>query len=408
MINFKIKYHNVKIKKTLSKKIQNIINEKVSKLTSLNILNDKKDINLLQKINKKNFNDKKKIIILGTGGSSLGGRALVGILNGNEKKKIIFLDNIDPISFQNSIKNIKITKIGIIIISKSGQTPETLSQFTSIINKFKNNKNFNKFVTDALIITENKDNPLRKIAKKYKCRILNHHSDIGGRYSVFSNVGLLPAVMAGLDISQIRLGARNLITDTLNGSFKEHLRSAYLLKKLQDSKKINLNVLMTYSDSLYYFGKWYLQLWSESIGKNFKGITPIHSIGTTDQHSQLQLYLDGPKDKFFTLITKDHRNLGLKMNNQFLKNTNAKYLVGKKMGDLMHAEQQATLNTFISSKLPIREIFCNNINEYTIGQLLAFNILEVISICTLIKVNPFNQPAVEKGKKLTKQYLSKY
>ena len=96
------------------------------------------------------------------------------------------------------------------------------------------------------------------------------------------------------------------------------------------------------------------------------------------------------------------------MNNQFLKNTNAKYLVGKKMGDLMHAEQQATLNTFISSKLPIREIFCSNINEYTIGQLLAFNILEVISICTLIKVNPFNQPAVEKGKKLTKQYLSKY
>ena len=204
------------------------------------------------------------------------------------------------------------------------------------------------------------------------------------------------------------MGARDLITDTLNGSFQEHIRSAYLLKKLQDSKKINLNVLMTYSDSLYYFGKWYLQLWSESIGKNFKGITPIHSIGTTDQHSQLQLYLDGPKDKFFTLITKDHRNLGLKMNNQFLKNTNAKYLVGKKMCDLMHAEQQATLNTFISSKLPIREIFCSNINEYTIGQLLAFNILEVISICTLIKVNPFNQPAVEKGKKLTKQYLSKY
>ena len=177
---------------------------------------------------------------------------------------------------------------------------------------------------------------------------------------------------------------------------------------LQNFKKINLNVLMTYSDSLYYFGKWYLQLWAESIGKNSKGITPIHSIGTTDQHSQLQLYLDGPKDKFFTLITKNHSALGLKMNNEILKKCKVDYLAGKKMGDLMQAEQQATLGTFIKKGFPVREIFCKDIDEFLIGQLMAFSILETITTCFLLGVNPFNQPAVEKGKQLTKDYLLNY
>ena len=162
---------------------------------------------------------------------------------------------------------------------------------------------------------------------------------------------------------------------------------------------------MTYCDALFYFGKWYLQLWSESIGKNTKGITPIHSVGTTDQHSQLQLYLDGPRDKFFTLISKNHRGLGLKMDKTILEEVNVDYLAGKSMGDLMQAEHQATLNTFISKGFPVREIFCKDIDEFLIGQLMAFSILETITTCTLLGVNPFNQPAVEQGKKLTIEYL---
>ena len=163
---------------------------------------------------------------------------------------------------------------------------------------------------------------------------------------------------------------------------------------------------MTYSDSLYYFGKWYLQLWAESIGKNNKGITAIHSIGTTDQHSQLQLYLEGPRDKFFTFVTTDHKNKGLTINNDIFKDQNFKYFKGKKMGDLMQAEQMATLETFNINNFKFREINLNLINEKNIGSLMTGCIIETIASCVYFEVDPFNQPAVEQGKKLTKKYLS--
>ena len=263
-----------------------------------------------------------------------------------------------------------------------------------------------KLLKDCVVITENKESSLKIIANQFACQILDHDKNIGGRYSVFSNVGLLPACVAGMDISKIRSGASDIISKMKNGSFKDHLIGAQIITQLQSLQGINLNVLITYTDALYYFGKWYLQLLAESIGKNSKGITPIHSVGTTDQHSQLQLYLEGPRDKFFTLITKDHRNLGLKMNEKILKNNDVKYLKGKSMGDLMYAEQKATLDTFTLNGFPTREIFCDCINEVTIGQLMAYFMMETIATCRLIDVNPFNQPSVEQGKKLTRDYLS--
>ena len=411
MINFEVNYHNVDI--------QNIIEElnKVEKTTTkyhqiffglpaLNIINEVEDINEIKLMAKQISKNKDQFIVLGTGGSNLGAMALINILNESESKKIKFYDNIDPIQFQNSIQKFDIEKLGVIIISKSGATLETLCQFSSMIEIFQTKKNANKLLENCLIITENKESPLKQMANSYNCKILYHHPEIGGRFSIFSNVGLLPASIAGLDIVKIREGAKNLISEVKDGHFKEHLISAQLMLSLQNIRKINLSVLMTYSDALYYYGKWYLQLWAESIGKNSKGITPIHSIGTTDQHSQLQLYLDGPKDKFFTLITKNHSGLGLKMNNEILKKCGVNYLIDKKMGDLMQAEQQATLDTFVANGFPIREIYCNNIDEFLIGQLMAFSILETITICTLLDINPFNQPAVEQGKKLTKDYLS--
>jgi len=413
MINFKIKYHNVDVSKITdeinkSETFFSEISEMFSDLALFNIIYNKKDIEEIEEIRDKFFKNKNQFIILGTGGSNLGAKALINIAYGTERKKIKFFDNIDPIQFQNSINQLSFEKVGIIIISKSGNTPETLSQFSAIINIFKSKKNCESLLEDCLIITENKNSPLKLIAEKYNCKILFHHDDIVGRYSVFSNVGLIPAAIAGLDITKIRIGASNLISKIIDGSFKEHLTSAQLFINLQNIKNINLNVLMTYSDALFYFGKWYLQLWAESIGKNTKGITPIHSVGTTDQHSQLQLYLDGPRDKFFTLISKNHRGLGLKMDKTILKEVNVDYLAGKSMGDLMQAEHQATLNTFISKDFPVREINCENIDEITIGQLMAFSIVETVTTCFLLGVNPFNQPAVEKGKQLTKDYLLNY
>ena len=170
--------------------------------------------------------------------------------------------------------------------------------------------------------------------------------------------------------------------------------------------KINNSVLMTYSDALIYFGKWYLQLWAESIGKNGMGITPIHAIGTTDQHSQLQLYLDGPKDKFFTFVTTKHSNLGLKIHKNVLEENDIPYLAGKSMGDLMQAEQQATMDTFNKRGFAYREIYVPKIDEFSIGQLMTLSMLETIASCIFLGVNPFDQPAVEQGKSLTRKYLS--
>jgi glucose-6-phosphate isomerase len=192
-----------------------------------------------------------------------------------------------------------------------------------------------------------------------------------------------------------------------DGSFDEHLKLAKFFTSYIRTNKIKNSVLMTYSDALFNFGKWYMQLWAESIGKDGKGITPIHAVGTTDQHSQLQLYLEGPKDKFFTFITTNHSKLGLKIHEKTLKShKNSSFLAGKFMGDLMQAEQQATMDTFSQNGLAFREINLPKIDEFSLGQLMTLSMLETVATCYFLGVNPFDQPAVEQGKILTKKYLS--
>ena len=411
MIDIKISYHNVDldiIQKNLNdnKKKVDEINQILSNLIPLTISNNTADLNEIKNVANKLTENKDTFAVFGTGGSNLGARALINLLQGQYDKKIFFFDNIDPIHFNNLILKLNIDKTGFIIISKSGSTPETLSQFSSLIEIFESKNRTNELSNSCVIITENTDNPLKRIANKLACLTLDHDKDIGGRYSVFSSVGLLPAYIIGLNISKIREGAWNLVSQLQDNDFNEHLIGASVTTYLQSTQSININALITYSDALYFFGKWHLQLWAESIGKREKGITPIHFIGTTDQHSQLQLYLDGPRDKYFSFITKDHRGQGLKMNEEILKENNTEYLAGKYMGDLMYAEQQATLNTLIEKGLPVRNIYCNQIDEFILGQLMAYFMMETIAACYLIGVDPFNQPAVEQGKKLTKDYLS--
>ena len=410
MIEFKVCHHNInlsKIDKKLkdNKKKVDEINSILSNLKSLNISQNVTDLESLKIIANQFIVGKDNIVIFGTGGSNLGARALINLLNGQYKKNIIFYDNIDPFQFNAIISKINFERTGFIIISKSGLTPETLSQFASIIEIYKINNIIHKLSENCVIITENKDSPLKRIANKYNCQILDHDKDIGGRYSVFSNVGLFPAYIAGLNVEKIREGSKDIISQVQNNLFNEHHIGATIFSYLHATQKINLNVIITYSDALYFFGKWYLQLWAESIGKKNKGTTPIHAVGTTDQHSQLQLYLDGPKDKYFSLITTDYRNQGLEMNEEIFKEKEVNFLAGKTMGDLMYAEQQATLTTLINKGLPVREIFCNKINEYTLGQLMTYFMIETIVACFLFGVNPFNQPAVEQGKKLVKDFI---
>ena len=326
MRNLKINYNNIDFNKFDSN--QSLLNkgkEIINNLPALKIAENYDQLDLTLKISEKFSINKKEFIIFGTGGSNLGSKALINILQGNEKNKIHFYDNIDPIYFENSIKKNNLNEIGFIIISKSGSTPETLSQLTCLIEIFDQQSKLEILYSNLMIITEENPSPLFKFAKQNNCLLLKHEKDIGGRFSVFSNVGIVPAFLAGLNINKIYEGVNSLkdsnYLDIKNNEYSK------IANFFINSTYISNSVLMTYSDSLFNFGKWYLQLWAESIGKNGKGITAIHSKGTTDQHSQLQLYLDGPKDKFFTFITTKHSNKGLKMHKKTTQKYGLDYLV---------------------------------------------------------------------------------
>ncbi len=394
---FNSNFGNLKNPISLDKKIIDIISD----LSALNIIYDTELLNKIIKVTKKFELNKKKIVLFGTGGSNLGARALDNI-NNNKKIEIEFYDNVDPFTFEKSFQNIDFNTTGFIIISKSGNTPETLAQFSSLYQIALQLKKIDIFLSNVLIITEFNDTPLYNIAKQNNCLTLQHKDDIGGRFSIFSNVGIVPAIISGLDIPELYAGAGEIIKNI------EKYSALNLAKYLcmKEQKQFTSTVLMTYSDNLYFFGKWYLQLWAESIGKKNKGITPIHSVGTTDQHSQLQLYLDGPNDKFFTFITTNHSQKGPKINNEFFKNTTIDYFENKTMGDLMEAEKRATIETFKLNKFSFREILIPKIDEKNIGKLLALSMIETIASCIYLDVNPFDQPAVEQGKILTKKYLS--
>jgi glucose-6-phosphate isomerase len=401
-----INFTNVNFEKDISlpENIQTLNNDIKKICNELPALNIVKDVSLLDytiqqtekfKRNKRNF------VVFGTGGSNLGARALINTLT-KQPKNILFFDNIDPLFFQDEIINLDLNTTGFIIISKSGTTPETLSQFGSIINIAREKNNLDMLFKNCLVVTEFKDSPLFNIAKKNNCTLLEHKKDIGGRYSIFSNVGMIPAILAGLDVKKVHLGASKVIE---NSDFLDTFKFAQIFKFCSSNNYFS-NVMMTYSDGLTYFGKWYLQLWAESIGKKDRGITALHAVGTTDQHSQLQLYLDGPKDKYFTFIKSNHHKKGLKIDTEIMKEESVNYLINKTMGDLMHAEQDATIDTFKLNNFKFREILLSEINEEAMGGLMANSIMETIAACIYFEVDPFDQPAVEQGKALTKKYLS--
>ena len=396
-INFKDEIQPDLNIKELNFKIKNVCNN----LPALNIVKNSELLNLTIEKTESFKQDKKKFVVFGTGGSNLGARALINILV-DQPDNILFFDNIDPLFFQSQILKLDFATTGFIVISKSGTTPETLSQLGTIVN-IANEKNIlNTLHNNMMVITEFKDSALFNIAKKNNCLLLEHQDDIGGRYSVFSNVGMVPAIIAGLNVKKIHEGVVKLLNkNDFNNAFKFAQMFKYSV-----SNNFSSSVLMTYSDGLNYFGKWYLQLWAESIGKQNRGVTALHATGTTDQHSQLQLYLDGPKDKFFTIIKSNYKNKGLLIDSQLMKDESIDYLVNKKMGDLMHAEQDATIDTFKLNGFKFREIFIETIDEENIGMLMANSIIETIAACIYFDVDPFDQPAVEQGKVLTKKYLS--
>ena len=376
------------------KKIENLI-----KKTKENIKDNKSMFYSFSKDFKMNFNSAdlkrfkkfKRIITIGLGGSILGAQAANYFFKKKIKKELIFINNleIDQINKLNKISNLKNSLF--IIISKSGNTIEVLS----IINSLKKKANFNN--KNSIIITENKKSHLSSFAKEFKIKIIFHQKNIGGRYSIFSETALVPCFLTGINIMKFKKNILNF----LNKKKLILIKNVLNVSKVYNSKKINSLVLLNYSEELKYFMLWCQQLIAESLGKRGIGKIPLVSVGPRDHHSLLQLYLDGPKDNFFYIFSlkgeKKKKNKGLFVNS--LNNTS--------MAELLENQKNAIISLFKNKKIPFLSIEIKKRNEETLGELFSYFILETVFLAENLKINPFNQPAVEQLKIITKQNLFK-
>ncbi|MAC44819.1 MAG: glucose-6-phosphate isomerase [Pelagibacteraceae bacterium] len=291
-------------------------------------------------------------------------------------------------------KKINLSKTLFIIISKSGNTVETISNTFSLDIVKKNAKNI-------IIISEKKNNLLFNLSKKLNLFYVEHKSNIGGRYSVLSEVGIVPAYLMGLNIFKLR----SKLLDYLTGNNKKYLKeSSIIISSILNSKRNNNLIFLNYCPELEKFLFWCQQLIAESLGKKNKGFLPIISNVPKDHHSMLQLYLDGPKDKIFYIFSS-HNNRKLRIN---LKYASHKYnfLNKKTLSSLKNAQKNALIKAFKENKILFREFRINRIDEEIIGKLFSYFIFETIIVGKLCNINPYNQPAVEQVKIYTKQELS--
>lgn len=347
------------------------------------------------------------VLMLGTGGSSLGGQMLYELA---KKKKTVlhFLDNVDPCTFDDKINQMDLRKTGVVVISKSGHTSETLCQFMCLLSQYKKHLG-NNFSNHFLVITEPGARPMRTIAEQYSLPCFDHDPKIGGRFSVLSNVGMSAGILGGVNAEKVRLGAARVLKHVLNEKSLEKIpsvQSALLSYGLHKSGH-TVSVVMPYSDRLRPLSKWFVQLWAESLGKKDQGNTPIHALGTVDQHSQLQLFLDGPRDKAFTIIATDTRSKGLKIEDSFMDVQELGYFSNTSMGDLLYAHQEATIVTLRHNNCPTRVLRMDILDEESLGALIMTFMLETIFMATLMGINAFDQPAVEEGKVRMKEFMKR-
>ncbi len=355
-----------------------------------------------------NFKD---IVILGTGGSSLGGQTLLALRDryiSENETKLHFINNIDPVTFSNYLEHLDLKQTSFIVISKSGSTAETLTQFLIALKVIKDKLTENAIKNHFLVICEpNPETPISKLAKKYHIPRRDHPTDIGGRFSCFSIVGLLPALIGNLSTQSLLQGAQTVIDHTRSETLSAPFLGAAWNVALSQKRGICNTVMLPYVDKLVPFSEWFCQLWAESLGKQGNGTTPIRALGTVDQHSQLQLYLDGPKDKMFTVITTSPTCDTEPVPSDLAHEIGASYLAGCTMGKLLQAQAQATIETLSRHDCPTRILHIPKLNETTLGALLMHFILETMMAAKLMGVNAFDQPAVEESKRLTREYLKR-
>lgn len=367
------------------------------------------DLAALQPMAKRYRADFDDVVLVGTGGSSLGGQTLCNLAVPGAGPRLHFFDNVDPHSLDALLTVLDLTRTGFLIVSKSGSTAETMSVFLICLEAVRGAVGADTAGQHFTGITEPADNVLRRICTAHGIGLLDHDPGVGGRYSVLSLVGLLPAMIAGLDAAAVRDGAAEVLATLLDEAAPEKIEPAIgaaISVGLAQENGISTTVLMPYIDRLKDFGLWFRQLWAESLGKNGKGTTPVNALGTVDQHSQLQLYLDGPRDKMFTVVMLDVAGKGRVVSPRLAGDRDLAYLAGHKLGDLMDAEQRATAQTLIANNRPTRIFRLDALDERVMGALFMHFMLETIIAAHLLGVDPFDQPAVEDGKILARQYLA--
>ena len=374
--NFNLKKKNLKIVKTLNSLIKQN-NQIISSLSS-----NYKDSFKKEKIRK--FKKFSNFRVIGMGGSSLGTQAIYDFLKNKINKKFFFIDNLKPIQ-----KNFKNKKFVNLIVSKSGNTIETIANSNILIKKNDNN----------IFITENKNNYLYNLAKKLKSEIIHHNNFIGGRYSVLSEVGMLPAELMGLKSSDFRQFNTLIKNKKFLNELVSNVSTIYYLNK---KKKFN-SVIINYDEKSENFFKWYQQLVAESLGKKKKGLLPIISNMPKDNHSVMQLYLDGFQNNFFTFFYVNNNNSNKLNNNLLMRSHN--FLNKKKLSNIMYAQKKASEKVFKKKNIPFRSFEIKKRDEKTLGELFTFFILETILLGQALKVNPYDQPSVELIKIETKKLL---
>ena len=374
--NFKDAKQNKKVEKNL----KFILNQKNQVLKSLSKLY--KDNHKARLI--KNFSKKLDYRIIGMGGSILGAQAIYDFLKNKIKSNFCFVDNLQVDNLKKGKKN-----YNNLIISKSGNTIETIVNLNFLIKKGDKN----------LILTENKQNSLREIAKQLKAEVVDHNNYIGGRYSVLSEVGMLPAELMGLKSSKFRqLNSLILNKHFLNSLIANVNSILFYIKQ----KKFN-SVIINYDEKSESLFKWYQQLLAESLGKKKTGILPIISNMPKDNHSVMQLYLDGFKNNFYTFFYVNDQDSN-KINNVKLL-SDQRYLKNKTISEIIYSQKKASEKVFKIKNIPFRSFEINKRNENSLGELFCFFILETILIGKCLDLNPYDQPAVELIKKETKKNL---
>jgi len=350
------------------------------------------------------------VVIFGIGGSSLGGQAATAIVKNPDGPTLHFPENPDPDRLGRLLDRLPLATTHFFTISKSGGTPEPLAALFAAMAKVRDAGGDlgAQFTVITEPIKDGEGNVLRRLAGRHGMTAFDHDPHLGGRFSVLSIVGMIPAALSGLDPAAFRIGAMSVLNNAFTAKKAEACApavGAVLAAGLESHAGVGVSVMFPYADALERLAMWYRQLWAESLGKEGHGTVPVRALGPVDQHSQLQLYLDGPADKLFTILMPDWRDQGPMIEPDLADDPALEYLSGRTVGDLVHAEARATAETLTKAGRPVRSFHLARLDEATLGALFMHFMLETIIAAELLGVDPFGQPAVEAGKKLARQYL---